>query len=247
MRPLPVPALRRRTNPGRNVGFTLVELLVSIAIVVVLAAVAVFATRGLRQKAYQTRAMSSLRQVVAFSAAYTADNNGDINTLRWPGDPKEGGGSKWVSNTFWGRLQPYIFPDATNASQKALQTELKQRIGVLFSTSDPDSMADTFLKGSKIYHDGSGLPIPMAFNENLHQWGQFVKLANVGDPSQVLYATYGFGFFNAEDARAYAPRPKDESKPTNNIYYFDDKTMAAAFLDGHMESLRAPVPDRRFK
>lgn len=247
MENLTIPAFSRAKHPRRAGGFTLVELLVVIVIIAILATIAIVATRSIRQKAMQANAMSSLRQVAAFNTVYSTENNGDINTMRWGGDPKEGGGSVWVSNTFWGRLQPYLFPDVASNNQARLQKELSARLDQLFNSSDVDTMAGTFIKGAKVYHDTSGLAVPLGFNSNLHQWGKFLKVTSFSNPSQVIYSTYGFGFFNEEDGQTYAPVPTDQSMPKNNIYYFDNKTVAAAFLDGHMEIISPPIPDRRFK
>lgn len=243
--PIPVPL--RKQSPCLKAGFTLVELLVVIVIIAVLASVAIFATRGVRKKAMQVNAMSALREIAAGSIAYAAENNGDINTMRWAGDPKEGGGGQWVSNTFWGRLQPYLFADVSETNQNMLKKELSFRLDRLFKSTDADTMAGTFVYGAKIYHDTSGLTVPVGFNSNLHQWGKFLKVSSFNDPSQVIYFTYGFGFFNEEDGKSYAPVPSDKSMPKNNIYYFDNKTMAALFLDGHMEILNPPIPKRRFE
>lgn len=237
------------TNPtpafGR--GFTLLELLVSITIIIVLAAVVFVVTGKIKAKAQQANAMSSLRQVAAFNMAYSTENNGDINTMRWGGDPKEGGGNKWVSNTFWGRLQPYLFPDLTETNQKKLAAEIEQRLDQLFNTSDSDTMAGTVISGARIYHDTSGLPVPIAFNTNLHKWGTFLKVSSFGDPSLVLYATYGFGFFTKAHGQAYTPMPRDNSMPENKIYYLDNRQALAAFLDGRVDMISPPMPDRNFE
>ena len=108
-------------------------------------------------------------------------------------------------------------------------------------------MVGTVIHRSRIYHDGSGLPVPLAFNANLHKWGQFLKVSSFSDPSQILYAAYGFGMFNEADGQTYVPRPTDGSMPKNNIYYLESQSALAAFLDGHVESIQAPIPDRKFK
>lgn len=234
-------------GPSFRKGFTLIELLISITIILVLAALTMVVTGKLRASAYRANAMSSLRQVAAMNVAYSTENLGDINTMRYVGDPKEGGGGAWVKNSFWGRLQPYLFPDVSETNQNRLKKELNARLDQLFSTPDADTMVNTVLNGSRIYHDGSGLPVPYAFNKNLNKWGEFLKVSSFSDPSQVLYAVYGFGLFDEADGKAYVERPTDNSKPENNIYYLDDRKAIAAFLDGHIESVTAPIPDRRFK
>jgi prepilin-type N-terminal cleavage/methylation domain-containing protein len=231
----------------RHHGFTLVEVLVVITIIVALAALVVVVTRNIKNKAFQANAMSSLRQVAAYNVAYANENNGDINTLRWVGDPKEGGGGSWVKNSYWGRLQPYLFPDIAATSQPQLKTEINRHLDQLLLSTDADKMAGTVIRGTRIYHDGSGLPVPFAFNKNLHQWGQFMKTGNFGNQSLVLYATYGFGFFDEKDGEAYAPMPRDGSMPGTNIYYMDDRKALASFLDGHVEAVSPPIPDRNYK
>lgn len=237
------------SNKNQNLdrGFTLVELLVVITIIAVLAGLVIAITRNIRAKAYQANAMSSLRQVAAFSIAYSIENTGDINTLRYVGDPKEGGGGAWVKNSFWGRLQPYLFPDATSTNQNKLKTDLNQRLDGLFSTTDSDKMVNTVISGTRIYHDGSGLPVPLAFNANLVKWGQFLKVSSFDDPSQILHAVYGFGMFNEADGKEYSPMPTAGSPVVNNIYYLQDRKALASYLDGHIESVQAPIPDRKFK
>jgi prepilin-type N-terminal cleavage/methylation domain-containing protein len=246
-----------RMNPPRPHGFTLVELLVVITIIVILAAVVVVMTGKIKAKAYQVNAISSLRQVAAYSAAYSAENNGDINMLRYPSTAKEGTPS-WIKNTFWGRLQPYMFPEIST-SEAALQKDIKKRLDGLFKTdtaagsaSDPKGipMQGTVVSGSRMYRDSSGLAIPFGFNTNLLTYSTtapFTKISSFSDPSQVIYATYGFGLFSETDGQTYVKRPTTNTKPSNNIYYLDDGKALCAFLDGHIESLSPPIPARKFR
>lgn len=231
----------------RDRGFTLVELLVVITIVAALAAVTFTVTRSIKNKAAQANALSSLRQVATFSSAYSSENNGDINTLRWATDAKEGGGGAWVKNSFWGRLQPYLFPDSALPNQQNLKVELSKQLDQFFGTPDADVMTGTVLSGAKIYHDGSGLPVPFGFNDNLHEGGKFLKVSSFGNPAQIIYAAYGYGFFNEADGNAYEPMPRNNTKPVNNIYYMDDGKALAAFLDGHVEVVSPALPDRMFQ
>lgn len=239
-----------KTHPShphqpRRAGFTLVELLVTITIIVVLAALAFMVTGKLRSSAYRANAMSTIRQVTAFNLAYAAENNGDINSLRWETDPKEG--PNWVKNTFWGRLQPYMFPE-TAGSDKVLQQGLKQRLDGLFNTNtaSKNGLPGTVLSGAKTYGDRSGLVVPFSFNKDVAPWNRFQKTTAFADPSQVLYFTYEFAMFDEADGRAYTPMAPSGQPVTNNIYYMDDHKAIAAFLDGHIESIQAPIPARMF-
>ncbi len=231
----------------RHKGFTLVELLVVITIILVMATLVVLMTRRIRSKAYQANALSTLRQVAAVNVAYATENNGDINTMRYGGDPKEGGGAVWVKNTFWGRLQPYLFSDVETSNQGQLKTNINQRLDGLFNTPDADKMVNTVISGARIYHDTSGLAIPFGFNSSLVPWGKFVKMSSIEDTSQILWAVYGFGLFNEAHGATYIPKPTDGTSGKSNIYFLDDRTALAAFLDGHIESVQAPIPSRKFK
>ena len=229
----------------RSGAFTLVELLVVVTVVIILAALSIVATRAVRQKARQANAVGSLRQLGAAGVAYSLENNGEINTLRWNTDPKEG--RPFVANSFWGRMQPHLFGDSNaGGNQKALQKELKQQIGALFSSPDPDTMAGTVLQGAKIYHDNSGLPVPVSFNKYLYPFGDWANVNRIDRPAEVLYFAYGFGMFDEADGKEYAETPTNGMTPGNNFYYLSDRRAWAAFLDGHVEGVSAPMPDRRF-
>lgn len=239
-----------RKNRG---GFTLVELLVVITIIAALSAVAFFSARSMMAKSKQANAMSGLRQVGGASLAYSSENNGDIPTLIYAGDPRlvpasfPGGGGGWVRNTFWGRLQPYIFAGATTTNQGQLRILLKQGIDQVFSTKDSNTMEGTFINGSRIYKDTAGLPVPIAFNHNLYQWNNFKKTNSFDNAGQVIYAVYGFAFFKEKDGEAYVPRSTDRSNTGCNIYYGDNRKALAVFLDGHVEAVAPPMSSRRFR
>lgn len=227
-------------------GFTLVELLIVIVIIAVLAALTLSLTRKIKAKAYQANALSSLRQVAAFSMAYSTENNGDINTMRWEQDPLEGKPS-WIKNTFWGRLQPYIFADLSSADTR-LQKDMKQRLDLLFSTSTTGTtMKASAIQGPKIYRDKSGLMVPFSFNANLYKWNTFIKTTSVRDTSQVLYAVYGRAFFSESNGQSYVPMVTDGTAGTSPIYYLDGGKVLGAFVDGHIETLTAPIEGRRFE
>lgn len=240
-RPSPgLPAVPRR-------GFTLVEILVVVAIVLVLAALSLVGINKATQAARQAKALGPLRELASAGVAYSGENAGQINTMRFGGDPLEGSPpSKWVENTFWGRMEPYIFADIEGGNQQKVKKQLKTRIGALFATKDPDQMTGTVLQGGKIYHDTSGLPVPVAFNRHLVPWNKWTTMAQVDGGAGTIYMAYGFGLFDEEDGGELAEWPQDGSKPDNNLLYLPNKKAMIAFLDGHVEYYSPPIPKRLY-
>jgi prepilin-type N-terminal cleavage/methylation domain-containing protein/prepilin-type processing-associated H-X9-DG protein len=64
-------------------GFTLVEMLIVIAIIVVLAAISVIAMRALKEKAAATKCMSQLREWSTAIHGYAGDHNQMVLFERW--------------------------------------------------------------------------------------------------------------------------------------------------------------------
>jgi prepilin-type N-terminal cleavage/methylation domain-containing protein/prepilin-type processing-associated H-X9-DG protein len=226
-------------------GFTLVEVLVVIMIVVVMAVLTLAVTRNFKDKAYQSNALNTMRQVAAANTSYAMDNNGDINVLLEPADSR--GQGQVVTNSFWGRLIPYLFADVANDDQIALKNEMKRRLDTLFSTPDSTEMLKTFQKGTAIKMDSSGLPVPFAFNKHVHKTDEYLKTHSFDNAGQTLHMSYGFEYFEEADGAAYAPIPTGSQARTNNIDWFSNKTAAFVFLDGHVEILSPPIAERRFK
>lgn len=238
------PNIHDPSSPRRH-GFTLIEVLIVIMIIAAMAVLTIMVSRNFIEKAYQTSALNTMRQVATANTSYALDNNGDINVLLSAGDTRAQGDI--VSNSFWGRLIPYLFADATTTDQVLLKNDLKLRLDALFGTPDSEEMAKTFQRGAEIKKDDSELPVPFAFNTHVHKLNEYLKTHSFRDPAQTLYMAYGFELFDETDGTTYAPIPKGSETRSNNIDWFSNKTAAFTFLDGHVEILSPPVPERRFK
>lgn len=225
-------------------GFTLMELLIVITIIVVMAGLILVIMRNVRGKANEAKALASIRQIAIANVSYAAENNGDINVLLDSNDPRTTGG--YITKNYWGRLSPFLFPDLTVSNNAASAREIRMRLNSLFSTSDAKLMTGAFQQGSRVYADGSGLPVPFAFSKYIYKWNQYLKTSSFDDPSQTIYMTYGFYRMDEEDGAKYEPIPKIGEKRNNNIDWFASRSAAFVFLDGHAEVLSAPVPKRRF-
>lgn len=241
--PVKIPAALRNLS---SKGFTLIELLVVISIIAILAGLALTVMSRATQSAKETKALNPLRDVTKAGVIFSVENNGQINTLKYEGDPKELESGQYVSGSFWGRIQPHLFQNVTAQTQAQLKTDLGKRIDELLQTSDSDTMKGTMMEGAKIYHDTSGLPIPFSFNKNLYKWNTWITVNEVGGPTGIIYMTYGWNFFDETDATAYVKWPTNGTKPTNPIRYLSNQKIMASFLDGHVEQLSPPVIKRYF-
>jgi len=95
------PAVFSASAPPRN-GFSLVELLIVIAIIVILIALAVPTVSGVLEKSRAVHGMSNMRQVSAGILNYVADNDGFL-------PPLYGSTPPW-GPPFWSqRVDPYVY------------------------------------------------------------------------------------------------------------------------------------------
>jgi prepilin-type N-terminal cleavage/methylation domain-containing protein len=237
---------------NRHRGFTLVELLVCITIIIVLAALVFSITGKIRASAQQATAMSSLRQIGIANVAYSSENNGDINVIRDTGEwgSFEGPGSAYASNSFVGRMQPFLFAGIGTKDEKSLKNETYSAFRDLFQTSDLASMAGTPFSGVPIYADGSGIHNPISVNSKLRPvWGKTsppLRVSSFGSPANVLYLTYGRYYFDLLQGSTYTPMPLPGDR-RRTIYYLPNRKAIFCFLDGHIEMLSPPIPERLFQ
>jgi prepilin-type N-terminal cleavage/methylation domain-containing protein len=234
-------------------GFTLVELLIVIAIIAVLALLVFGLSSKMVQKARKVASINGMRQVAVGTLSYSSENNGSLNRVIFTGEntilfePIPGLGDRWVSNTFWGRLQPYLFPDLKASNQSQLGADIRERVAQMLSTKNLNTMQGTPFQDSRIYTDTSGIRLPFAFNTSVSQWNKLSKLQSFDDTARVVYFSYGFSTFNESDAQVAVPPPIKNPSAESNIFWFPDGTAAFTFLDGHLEVLSPPLKAERFK
>ena len=232
-------------------GFSLVELLVAITIIIALAALVFTVTRKIRTNAQQATAMSALRQIGIANVAYSSEHNGAINVIRDANErgPYEGGGGTWVSNSFMGRMQPYLFAGLETSDQRILGAEINKSLSELFGTTDLKTMAGSIFSGVPVTTDGSGVRTPIAVNDRLRpKWGKDnppFRVSSFGDPASVLYMTYGRYYFNPALAEKYLPLPVAGDN-RRAIYFLPNRNGIFCVLDGHIEMLPPPIEERRF-
>jgi prepilin-type N-terminal cleavage/methylation domain-containing protein/prepilin-type processing-associated H-X9-DG protein len=232
-------------------GFTLVELLVSITLIMVLAALVFAVTGKIRTNAQQANLVSAMRQIGLANVGYYSEHNGDINVIRDATEKGsyEGTGGRWVGNSFMGRMQPYLFSGLETSDQKKLASAIKTSLGELLGTSDLKTMAGTPFSGVPVTTDASAIPNPIAINDRLRpKWGNAnppQRVSSYGDPSGILYMTYGRYYFNPLLGETYAPLPRAGDN-RRAIYFLPNRKGIFCFLDGHVEMLAPPIDEHRF-
>ncbi|MFM8716868.1 MAG: type II secretion system protein [Spartobacteria bacterium] len=95
-------------------AFTVIEILVVIAIVAVLAALLFPAMSASLDRANDTKCISNLRQIGTAVQLYASDNNGDIV----PGFARDTSGVPIPGISWSDRLTPYVYPKPGSASIK---------------------------------------------------------------------------------------------------------------------------------
>jgi prepilin-type N-terminal cleavage/methylation domain-containing protein/prepilin-type processing-associated H-X9-DG protein len=106
--------MKKACPQHKPTAFTLLELLVSMAVLAILGAIVVTATSGVMQTARKTESMSNLRQIHGALMLYVQDNNGylprpsiDEGDDDAPIDPTTG--RKITSDLLWSKaLSPYL-------------------------------------------------------------------------------------------------------------------------------------------
>lgn len=232
---------------SRSRAVTLIEVLVVIGIIGILAALLFPVLGGIRKSSGEAKSLAVMKAVLQGSALYTADNNGQIHTLRWSNDPLVAPPyAQWVAGGYWGRLQPYLFGTARINNQNQLQTQINKELRQLFGT-DPGTLSGSVFEGPRIYRDSSATPVPFAFNKYLHKYGDWVLMPRVPSPASTIYMTYGSALFDEEDGAIYTELPKNGDRPVNNIFYLPPDRTLAGFLDGRVEWISAPIDAKMIK
>jgi prepilin-type processing-associated H-X9-DG protein len=181
--------------------------------------------------------------------AYASEHHGAINTLRYEGESDYLDASQPVTDSFWGKMHPYLFSIPQVVNQVILRNDLELALKSLFSTKDVRLMSGTPFGGYPIYTDSSGLPLPVAFNsEIMPEFNQASRpVAAIGNPARIIYISYGYEKITPEDGQAYRERPDENSGDgRRGIFWLSTKKAILCFLDGHVETVSEPIPERFF-
>ncbi len=169
----------------RDGGFTLIEMLISVAIIAVLAALLIPAINGVRDRAAQSKCISNLRSLATGVLAYAGDNDGELPQEYNNVAPKGGSGrNRWNL-----QIAPYVGYD-TMQSASGTAVESARRFPTMFCPSCSASwrgkswfLSDYAPNGRIITNAGTGMaPLRLASIMNPSQKVLLVENGSLANP-----------------------------------------------------------------
>lgn len=204
-------------NPIRKKSaFTLVEILVGIAILAVLAAILIPAVQGVIQRSNQSKSVSNVRQIFQGLQTYAIDNE-----QQWPGVLSQSGGQgNWMLE-----LRQFLYGDAPSGLARHIDTF---RDTIFESPAAEDELLNrlgTRPTSAFLYGYGMNQHLPTAGgSENSRKpvWPSLIQ-----DPTRALVV------IDNANATAGANRFNSMERVTGRY----EGQLSAVFADGHTETL----------
>jgi prepilin-type N-terminal cleavage/methylation domain-containing protein len=226
--------IRKPTTMKPRSGFTLVELLIVIAIIAVLAVLVTAFARSSIATSRSASALNNIRQIgMANIQLYSQDHNGAIN-----------GYGEFVHPGTGAKKQKTPWRTAYLLSTKAeiRWSDVVEIIGNLKDPTIPDNLS---------WSPHFPLAINSEFNMARDENGNWMapsptsgpRLASYENPGSMIYAVGGHELFTPEmaDNPAYKEMP---ASIRQGPYFSHKGKTPAIFLDGHADMLRFPI-DRK--
>lgn len=223
---------KSQVRPRLQRGFTLVELLVVITIIVVLAALG-FTTFGrVRRSAEKTTGIAAMRSLGAANALYASENNGIyVAAISFDDDGKQ---FEWRNDIkFKSYLMGLASPDDKITSTTVLPDSVvdpvvrrtfksdknhtyRWNLGKSFAINDPPSSGGV----------GYGKP----------GYSKGFRSANLADPGRTMSFITAQSFMNTYRDRLNWEKNPSDGSGTGVAYRYDGKALAV-FFDGHVEDV----------
>ncbi len=219
-------------------AFSVIELLIVVAVIAILAAILVPAIGRVRERANATKCASNLRQIAIAANMYAAENNGDFPSLT--GEADDGGGQvTWLE-----QLRPYIHVEGSNEAIELINCPAAEHYLEVDGNSktthaygwNPRLIPDTRTKA-----DGSKrLPFKSI---KVQRPSETILMADAG---QRYPSGWGFGYFafggvynpsSAETALTDADFTRYGASASNPSFSTRHGGVGnAVFVDGHVQS-----------
>lgn len=212
-------------SPNRR-AFTLVELLIVVAIVLVLASLTFATVLRMQVTAKSASCMSNLRSIGAAFQLYVAENNGMLPALRYRADLE---GENPTKKNWQFEINPYLA--INGASFKAIAQNSAGR-AVFCPAYIGDYKED---KDLQKYSSG-GYGMNPNFGGSRNAWDFHNSLAVIAEPAQKVLVG------DSDDYHLNMTSSWGEEKPPGERYSSGDpirhgKTANYLFMDGHVASL----------
>jgi prepilin-type N-terminal cleavage/methylation domain-containing protein/prepilin-type processing-associated H-X9-DG protein len=219
------------SRPGASSrAFTLLELLVGVAVIGILASLLLGATAKMRQTTATAACAQNLRQIYSGFVAYTGDNDGYIPPAHAYG--LSGIYEGYDFNQYWwmpAYLTQYLIKDCDRwSTDQVSQAEAK-----IFNCPARNIANDTFW----LSHSSPAVSYVMADPGPSDQY----KMVNIQSPSKKLLITEGrhSAFWSGV---AYT-NPEDTRDTSRFLRRFHVDSMNLLFYDGHIEKFAGPDQD----
>ncbi|MFO0827821.1 MAG: prepilin-type N-terminal cleavage/methylation domain-containing protein [Phycisphaerales bacterium] len=227
-------------------GFTMVELLVVIGIIVVIIGLILVVAKPLRESAWRTRCLANQRQIAIACTSYASDNNGRLPSPRTDTlAPESGAGivpNPWVNCTqSAGTLTSQNVELKGSLEKGVLWTYMDRNYDAYRSPLDPTKRIRSYSLNAYI---GVGAINPNPFNRRADELYSFGKktpgLARVQQPARTLCS------IPEEDAPGYNRHgwviKPDVAQWIDLPAFWDDNRINISLLDGSTESLNILSP-----
>ena len=205
----------------RRSGFTLVEILVTVAIIGVLAALAVPALRDSNTKAENVRCVSNLRKLVAAAILYGSENNtGYLPVIS--NNPANG-----TDHNHWMFNDNYLSAMGDTPAKRAADLSATFRCPTAGRLKNPS--------GIQYGMNVTGIDI----NANYNTPGWSPNMRGIPRPSEKIYLMDALDWMvQSNRAANYVPGTKIEATTTYTPAFRHKGIAHAAFFDGHVEGLK---------
>lgn len=236
---MPPKKLATLSIPRLRAAFTIMEILVVVAIILVLAAIALPVYASVRSKANKVEAMNRMRQVTAALIAYCGQNDGDFPQENIPsGTTWENAADPVLGAKVWYNVLPRMAGGKGVGDYRSLPNDFYTKDNMLF------------LPGAKYPVDKLAQPLfAFAINTKLQRKAEdketktktkaTAKLSQIAMPARTV-AFLEAGVPKENKAISVQPKYDGESKsgPRSFVERYGDQGILA-FLDGHVEPFTA--------
>jgi len=212
--------MKKHAALPKNAGFTLVELLVVMAIIAVLASVAFTMGPKMKKRGEAAKSIQNMRQIGAMAGIYCADNSMKLPASEVKLDP-----AGTIGDTIWHEALLYLaYPDVDKSKIKWdipwwNSTQPFMRNPVMTATSKPRAFKPWFCGYAYNYQITAKLG---GYNDNFSP-----PLASFSEPARTpLVAPFSNRFYKASDLTGADMKA-----------FLVDNKMPVLFVDGHVESM----------